>query len=612
MKKVSKKNNSILKRMQEHRKTGTALQNRGKAVYRAVTEHPRFPLFILAATVLLTTGILLVSSTQKIPSYAVGDVAQTNIKAPSDLLIKTAEEPIRLVEGEMLVREGARITPAHVRKLDAARGDLERGHTMGRGLGFGLLITALLVIAYMTHISTDLGQTLYNKDLAFICVMLLFIFALGAISTHFAVGMAPTGSASMDVSRPIAYAFPLASGSMAVCIFMGMSVAVPFALISALSTAFLFGNTFEMALFYLFSAMMAAYWVRNCKERRVLIQAGVKTGLVNIVLATALTLLSGKDLQPTLIWGGASGLIGGLGAGILTTGLIPLIEMVFGYTTNNKLLELANLDYPVLKELTIAAPGTYHHSIIVGSLAEAAATTIGANPLLAKVGGYYHDIGKINKAAYFVENQSSSQNKHDRLAPSMSSLILTTHVRDGVKVARRYRLGKDITDIIQQHHGTNVIAYFYEKAKRLKGKEAVNVDNFRYPGPKPQTKEAALVLLADSVEASSRTMQTPTRRNITTLVRNVINTVVLNGQLDECNLTLKDLNEIAKSFDKTLNGIYHRRIEYPSDNPAPAMDGLSVTGTDANPHRQQTESLHRRSTADKEKGGYPAEGFGVS
>jgi len=196
--------------------------------------------------------------------------------------------------------------------------------------------------------------------------------------------------------------------------------------------------------------------------------------------------------------------------------------------------------------------------------------------------------------------------------PKMSSLILTTHVRDGVKVARRYRLGKDITDIIQQHHGTNVIAYFYEKAKRLKGKEAVNVDNFRYPGPKPQTKEAALVLLADSVEASSRTMQNPTRRNITTLVRNVVNTVVLNGQLDECNLTLKDLNEIAKSFDKTLNGIYHRRIEYPSDNPAPAMDGLSVTGTDANPHRQQTESLHRRSTADKEKGGYPAEGFGVS
>jgi putative nucleotidyltransferase with HDIG domain len=322
--------------------------------------------------------------------------------------------------------------------------------------------------------------------------------------------------------------------------------------------------------------------------------------------------LNDPSAKPLLFEGWVVGLVGGLSAGILTTGLIPLIEMVFGYTTNNKLLELANLDYPVLKELTIAAPGTHHHSIIVGSLAETAATAIGANPLLAKVGGYYHDIGKVNKAAYFVENQFSSHNKHDRLAPSMSSLILTTHVRDGVKAAKRYKLGKDITDIIQQHHGTNVITYFYEKAKRLKGKELVNIDNFRYPGPKPQTKEAALVLLADSVEASSRTMQHPTRRHITTLVRNIINTVVLNGQLDECNLTLKDLNDISQSFDKTLNGIYHRRIEYPSDNSAPSMDGLTTTGSDANPNRRQTESSHHRSAGTKEKGDYPAEGFGVS
>ena len=173
-------------------------------------------------------------------------------------------------------------------------------------------------------------------------------------------------------------------------------------------------------------------------------------------------------------------------------------------------------------------------------------------------------------------------------------------------------LGKDIADIIQQHHGTNVIAYFYEKAKRLKGKELVNVDNFRYPGPKPQTKEAALVLLADSVEASSRTMQNPTRRNITALVRNIINTVVLNGQLDESNLTLKDLNEIGQSFDKTLNGIYHRRIEYPTEPASPSMEGFPTTGTHAHPDRQQTGSLRHRSARDREKGDYPSKGFGVS
>jgi hypothetical protein len=489
---------------------------------------------------------------------------------------------------------------------------LERQSLVGTHLGLGLLVTVLLVIAYRTYVHTNLGQTLYDKDLAFVCVMLFCCVVLGAISGYLVEGIASLGSANGALARSLTYAIPLASGAMAVCVFMGLSVALPFALISAVTTAFFFDQPFRMFLFVLFSSMAAAYWVRTCKERRVLIQAGLKTGLVNTVVITALVLLNDPGLKPELMWGWAFGLVGGLAAGILTTGLIPAIEMVFGYTTNNKLLELANLDYPVLKELTLAAPGTYHHSVIVGSLAEAAATMIGANPLLAKVGGYYHDIGKINKAAYFVENQCSSQNKHDRLAPSMSSLILTTHVRDGVKAAKRYKLGKDIMDIIQQHHGTNVIAYFYEKAKRLKGKESVNIDNFRYPGPKPQTKESALVLLADSVEASSRTMQNPSRRNITTLVRNIINTVVLNGQLDESDLTLRDLNEIAKSFDKTLNGIYHRRIEYPIDPSSPSTDDLTATGTDANPHRQQTASLQRRSRRHKEKSDYSAENFGMS
>ena len=612
MKKANKRTNNLLKRLQNHRKAGNALRERARAFCLAMGEHPWLPMLTLTATVFLMTGVLFVSSSQTIPAYTVGDVAQRNIKAPRALLIETGEEPMRLIKGEMLVREGAKITPAHLQKLNAARGDLEHKSTVGTCVGFGILVSVFLVIAYATYASADMGRVLYNKDIFFICVMLVFFFLLGAVSNYLVDAIASSGSSKAGVRDFVSYTIPLASGAMAVCIFMGISVAIPFALISAVATAFLFGNDFEMFIFFLFSSMVAAYWVRNCKERRVLIQAGLKTGLVNTVIVTALTLLTDSGLTSDLIWGWTFGLIGGLGAGILTTGLIPVIEMLFGYTTNNKLLELANLDYPVLKELTIVAPGTYHHSIIVGSLAEAAATTIGANALLAKVGGYYHDIGKINKAPYFVENQSSSQNKHDRLAPSMSSLILTTHVRDGVKVAKRYKLGKDITDIIQQHHGTNVIAYFYEKAKRLKGKEPVNIDNFRYPGPKPQTKEAALVLLADSVEASSRTMQNPTRRNITTLVRNVINTVVLNGQLDECNLTLKDLNEIAKSFDKTLNGIYHRRIEYPNDSPPARVDGFTVTGTDANPHRQQTESLHRRSTRDKEKGNYPAKGFGVS
>ena len=211
----------------------------------------------------------------------------------------------------------------------------------------------------------------------------------------------------------------------------------------------------------------------------------------------------------------------------------------------------------------LKAPGTYHHSVIVGSMVEAAAADIGANSLLVKVCGYYHDIGKAGKPLYFIENQSTGKNKHDKLAPSMSSLILISHIKDGVEIARKNKLGQPIIDTIRQHHGSSLIRYFYEKAKQKRGESAVNIDNFRYPGPKPQTRETALVMLADVVEAASRTLDNPTPSRIRGLVQNLINKVFSDGQLDECELTLKDLHSIAKSFNTILNGIHHHRIEYP-------------------------------------------------
>ncbi len=268
--------------------------------------------------------------------------------------------------------------------------------------------------------------------------------------------------------------------------------------------------------------------------------------------------------------------------------------MIFGYTTDIKLLELANLERPILRKLMLEAPGTYHHSVIVGSLGEAAAATIGANPLLAKVSGYYHDVGKIKKPLYFIENQIACKNKHDKLAPSMSSLILTSHVRDGVEIAKRYRLGKAIVDIIQQHHGTSLIVYFYEKSKKLKGEDAVNVEHFRYPGPKPQTKEAGLVLLADTVEAASRTLENPTPARIKGLVQKIINDVFLDGQLDECELTLRDLNKIVESFNKILNGIHHHRIEYPHTS-------SGTKKADGNPDKRHTKAPQDRPQEDREE-----------
>jgi hypothetical protein len=264
----------------------------------------------------------------------------------------------------------------------------------------------------------------------------------------------------------------------------------------------------------------------------------------------------------------ASAFVGGILTGVVATGILPLVEMSFGYTSDIKLLELGNLDQPLLRELMIQAPGSYHHSVIVSNMVEAAAEGVGSNPLLAKVAAYYHDIGKLNKPLYFVENQVDQENKHEKLAPSMSSLILLSHVKDGVELSTKYKLGKEITDIIRQHHGTNLISYFYEKAKeqaQKKDGKAIQVkeEDFRYPGPKPQTKEAGLIMLADVVEAASRTLVDSTASRIQGMVQKIINKVFSEGQLDECELTLKDLNEIAKSFNKTLSGIFHHRIEYP-------------------------------------------------
>jgi hypothetical protein len=256
-----------------------------------------------------------------------------------------------------------------------------------------------------------------------------------------------------------------------------------------------------------------------------------------------------------------------------------------------------------MRRLMIEAPGTYHHSVIVGSLVEAAAAQIGANPLLAKVCGYYHDIGKIRKPLYFIENQTDGRNKHDKLAPSMSSLILIAHIKDGVEIAKENKLGQVIIDTIRQHHGTSIIKFFYEKAKQKKGEDNVNIDDFRYPGPKPQTKEAGLVMLADVVEAASRTLDNPTPSRIQGLVQKLINQIFSDGQLDSCELTLKDLHNIAKSFNKILYGIHHHRIEY-SESRAMGNEndkGKLKNGSSNRQQAKQTQDLKEEDSANGER-----------
>jgi putative nucleotidyltransferase with HDIG domain len=381
------------------------------------------------------------------------------------------------------------------------------------------------------------------------------------------------------------FGIPLAAGSMIICVFMGLTIAIPLAAVMAVAFAVIFENSLVIFLFFLVNGTMAAYWIRHCRERKVFITAGAKLGFLNILLVTSIDFYLAELSGAKLMWDWAFGFMGGIGAGIVTAGIVPLVEIAFGYTTDISLLELASLDRPILRRLMIEAPGTYHHSVIVGSLVEAAASEISANPLLAKVCGYYHDIGKIKKPLYFIENQEGGINKHDKLAPSMSSLILISHIKDGVEIARENKLGKIIIDIIRQHHGTSIIKYFYEKARQQKGEDSVNIDDFRYAGPKPQTREAGLVMLADVVEAASRTLDNPTPSRIQGLVKNLFNDILSDGQLDECELTLKDIHKIARSFDKILNGIHHHRIEYIEKRSSASANGKGRTGN-GSPDRQ--------------------------
>lgn len=503
----------------------------------------------------------------------------------------------KIKAGEMLLREGEIVRDVQLLKLKMVQSQTGKEQLLANSIGAGMIILCLMLTTYTLYTDPKRPHPAYeNKNLLFItCVFIAFIF-VAKFSASISASLNPQSPISISESA-ISFGIPLASATMVVALFIGLRFAIPFAMIMAISTALVFQNRFDVFIYYFISSAMAAYWLQNCRERKVFIKAGLKLGFLNVILATAFGIYLNDFMGLKLFWDWGFAFFGGIVAGILTAGIAPLVEIAFGYTTDITLLELANLDRPILRRLMIEAPGTYHHSVIVGSMVEAAASEIGANSLLAKVCGYYHDIGKIGKPLYFIENQTGGKNKHDKLAPSMSSLILISHIKDGVEIAKEHKLGQTIIETIRQHHGTSLIRYFYEKSKQQKGDAAVNIDNFRYPGPKPQTREAGLVMLADVIEAASRTLDNPTPSRIRGLVQNLTNQIFSDGQLEECELTLKDLNNIAKSFNTILNGIHHHRIEY-SESPA-AGRGKTKNG---NSDRQQARHLQDVSEENGEEG----------
>jgi hypothetical protein len=466
-------------------------------------------------------------------------------------------------KGEMIVREGERASEEQIKKLRAMR-ELGSDYSTLR-TGLGLLLCAMLLV-FSCHRYARRNIRKYqpvNRDLLFLGLTFIGLFVL--IKLAIFVFTALESAFPYIDSTSYHYLLPFAVGAMLVRIVLNSEIALIFAVLSSLLLGVLFGDNLFITFYALVGSLTGAHWVRQCKERSTLYHAGLRISLVNALLIFAIHLMAGRAFDPQLLYKLGFGLVSGFLCAVTVNGTIPLVESIFKYTTDIKLLELANMNKPVLRELMIQAPGTYHHSVIVGNLVEAAAEVINANPLLARVAAYYHDVGKIRKPLYFVENLGNQENRHDKLAPSMSALILMSHVKDGVEIARENKLGENLVDIIRQHHGTALIKFFYDKAKNKEdpGVQQVDERDYRYPGPKPQTREAALIMLADAVEAASRTLTEPTPARIQGMVQKIVNNIFIDGQLDECELTLKDLHNIAKSFNLILAGIFHHRIDYP-------------------------------------------------
>jgi hypothetical protein len=482
---------------------------------------------------------------------------------------KKAVEAIKPVffqvkRGEMIIREGERVRDEHIAKLRTLASGERRGDQASAVAGTAIFVSVVVLFGLL-YLRQLRPRILWESHSLLLLAILLVGNILG-VRAFMVVAHALVESFPVVESGVILYALPVTVGGILVAIFFDFQVGILFALMTSLLIGILVRDNLAMAVLALVGNLVATFRVQQYRQRSSILLTGLLIGLANILTLMAFGLLNSNLFTWPRAYEALCGLLGGVFAAVMVSALLPLLESIFKCTTDIKLLELASLNHPLLRQLIMHAPGTYHHSMLVGTLAEAAAEAINANALLARVGSYYHDIGKMLTPEYFVENQAGRGNKHDRLSPSMSALIIMAHVKDGIKLAKEYKLPQRIVDMIPQHHGTNLISYFYNKAKELEDPtvQQVHEGDYRYPGPKPQTREAAIVMLADKVEAASRVLAEPTPQRITGLVQRTLSNIFMDGQLDECDLTLRDLQRIGDAFARTLIAIYHHRIEYPS------------------------------------------------
>ena len=457
-------------------------------------------------------------------------------------------EPVRktVKKDQTLVRRGDVVTAEQIRVM-AEIGLFSNTFNKNYFLGLSLFIVVLLFITgvYLYNFARSIYENLPHLILlGFIILLSLF---LGKLASYYSIFIAP-----------------LAMGGLLATILinsrMGMAVCV---LLSLLFTI-IDESSLRAILGVLVGGIAGVYSLSISPRGHTLVRAGFFIGFASFCVIVSTGLIVHDNFMEVLIQG-IYGAIGGVLSAVLATGLLPYLENTFNITSSVKLMDLARPSHPLLQRLLLEAPGTYHHSIMTGNMAESAAFNVGADANLVRVGAYYHDIGKIKRPYFFTENQMDDENPHEKMSPTLSTLVITSHVKDGVELCQEYGLPQPIIDIVKQHHGTGLASFFYQKASESTFGEFVEEHDFRYDGPKPQTKEAAIIMLADSCEAAVKSLSKPNQTRVETMVRKIIKVRLDEGQLDECDLTLKDLTVIGDVFVRILSSMFHTRMEYPDE-----------------------------------------------
>lgn len=462
----------------------------------------------------------------------------------------------KVFENEKIVDANTRITPEIKRKLDSLekeyerRGQLATASTQVIGFIGRVLLSGVILFFFFAYLFTY-RPSIYNNIKLLILIGLIFLIHI-AMAYFFVY--------KLHWSE---YAIPMTIAAMLVTIIFDGRISFIAMVTLNLLVGIILSNNLTFVITNLFVASLAIYTVRRLRERTQLMWSivAIIAGYVSVILIFELIKFSDwNSLLDKILFAATNGFL----APPLTYGLLIIIEKTFKITTNLTLLELLDFNHKLLNHLAMNAPGTFKHSVDVGNLAVTAADAIGANSLLARVGAYYHDVGKVTKAIYFIENQMGGENKHSKLAPRLSAMIITSHVKDGIRLAKEYKLPQVVADFIPMHHGRSRVEYFYQQAlKQADNPQDVNEDDYRYPGPRPNTKETGILMISEAVEAASRSISSPTPQRLETLIDSIIETRIKEGDLDECPLTFRELTTIKESIIPVIIGSLHKRIEYP-------------------------------------------------